>query len=144
MRAQFAWFHRLPEILNVLCRVDSSHLDLQAVEQLFGVRERRARQLMAGLPGIRAGKAAAIARHAIVERMEATARSGVYQWEVRRRTCLAKELDRTRREIAARRHLTYPRRQRARRNVRIKRRLVRAAGQSRLIRPATTGAGCRL
>ena len=35
--------------------------------------------------------------------MEATASSGVYQWEVRRRTRLAEELERTRREIAARR-----------------------------------------
>ena len=30
------------------------------MEQLFGFGERRARQLMAGLPGIRAGNAAAI------------------------------------------------------------------------------------
>ena len=48
MPAKLAWFHRLPEILNVLRGMDSSHLDRQAVEQLFGVGERRARQLMAG------------------------------------------------------------------------------------------------
>ena len=55
------WFHRLPEILDTLRGMDSSHLDRQAVEQLFGVGERRARQLMAGLLGIRAGNAEGIA-----------------------------------------------------------------------------------
>ena len=34
---------------------------------------------MAGLPGIRAGNAAAIARHALIERMEGTAASGAYE-----------------------------------------------------------------
>ena len=79
MPAHPAWFHRLPEILDVLRHMDTSHLDRQAVEKLFGVGERRARQLIAGLPGIRAGIAAAISRHALIERMEATASSGVYQ-----------------------------------------------------------------
>ena len=50
MRPQPAWFRRLPEILDVLRGMDSSHLDRQGVEQLFGVEERRARQLLAGLP----------------------------------------------------------------------------------------------
>ena len=44
------WFHRLPEILDVLRGMDASDLDRQAVEKLFGVGERRVRQLMAGLP----------------------------------------------------------------------------------------------
>ena len=97
------WFHRLPEILDVLRGMESSHLDRQAVEQLFGVGERRARQLMAGLPGISAGNAGAISRHALIERMEEIAASEVYQWEVRRRARLVEEIDRTRHEIAARR-----------------------------------------
>ena len=36
MPSKPAWFHRLPEILDVLCGMDTSHLDRQAVEQLFG------------------------------------------------------------------------------------------------------------
>ena len=31
-----AWFHRLPEILDVLTSMDAGHLDRYAVEQLFG------------------------------------------------------------------------------------------------------------
>ena len=59
--------------------MDSSHLDRQAVEQLSGVGERRARQLLAGLPGIRAANAGGISRIALSERLEATVRSRVYQ-----------------------------------------------------------------
>ena len=59
MPSQPAWFHRLNEILETLRGMESSHLDRLAVQKLFGVRERRARQLMAGLTGLRAGNASA-------------------------------------------------------------------------------------
>ena len=58
--AQPSWFHPLPELLEVLRSMDATHLDRQAVEKLFGVGERRARQLQAGLPGIWAGNATAV------------------------------------------------------------------------------------
>ncbi len=44
----------------MLRSMDSNHLDRQAVEPLFGVGERRARQLMVGLPSIRVGAASSI------------------------------------------------------------------------------------
>ena len=56
MPSKPAWSHRLPEILEVLRRMDATDLDRQAVQTLFGVGERRAWQLMAGLNGIRAGQ----------------------------------------------------------------------------------------
>ena len=49
------WFQRLLEILDVLRGMDAGYLDRQAVEKLFGVGPRRARQLMAGLAGSRVG-----------------------------------------------------------------------------------------
>ena len=49
MPAQPAWFHRLDEILSALRSMTSTHLDRAAVEKLFRVRRRRARQIMAGL-----------------------------------------------------------------------------------------------
>ena len=36
------WFHKLPEILDLLTRMDMGHLDRLAVLQLFGVGPRRA------------------------------------------------------------------------------------------------------
>ena len=49
--AQPAWFHRLDEIFTALRAMTSAHLDRAAVEKLFRVRQRRARQIMAGLRG---------------------------------------------------------------------------------------------
>src|SRR5216117_3443809 len=51
MPYQPAWFHRPDEILETLRAMEASHLDRQAVQKLFSVRKRRARQLMAGFAG---------------------------------------------------------------------------------------------
>jgi hypothetical protein len=103
MPYQPAWFHRLDEILETLRGMESSHLDRLAVQRLFGVRERRAPQLMAGLPGLRAGNASAVLRLALIARLEETAQGGLFQWEVNRHSRVVDELDRTRRQLAARR-----------------------------------------
>ena len=68
MPAQPAWFHRLDEILGALRSMTSTHLDRAAVEKLFRVRQRRARQIMAGLEGLRVGNAAAVSREALIAR----------------------------------------------------------------------------
>jgi hypothetical protein len=102
MPSQPAWFHRLDEILETVRGMESSHLDRLAVQKLFGVRERRARQLMAGLPGLRAGNASAVLRQGLIARLEETAKGGLFQWEVNRRARVVEELDRTRRQLAAR------------------------------------------
>lgn len=102
MPAQPAWFHRLDRILEALLKMESSYLDRQAVEKLFGVRERRARQLMAGLPGLQAGNAFAVERLALLNRLEETSASGPFQWEVNRRARVADELERARRLLPGR------------------------------------------
>jgi hypothetical protein len=103
MPAQPAWFHRLDEILRELRETGNSHLDRLAVEKLFGVRQRRARQIMAGLPGLRVGNAFAVERQALLARLEAITAGDRFQWETTRRARLAEHLDRTRRQLAARR-----------------------------------------
>src|SRR5580765_4097997 len=103
MPAQPAWFHRLPEILAELRHLPVSHLDRLAVQKLFGVRERRARQLMAGLPGLQAGNAFAAERQALLARFENVAKGERFQREVARRARLSDDLDRTRRLLAGRR-----------------------------------------
>ena len=101
MPYQPAWFHRLDEILETLRGMQSSPLDRLAVQKLFAVRERRARQLMAGLPGLRAGNSSAVLRQALIARLEETAAGGLFQWEVNRRSRVVEELHRTRRLLAA-------------------------------------------
>ncbi len=102
MPSQPTWFHRLNSILEQLRGMTISHLDRQAVEKLFLVRERRARQLMAGLPGLQVGNAFAVERVALVKRMEDTGAGDRYQWERNRRTRVVEELDRSRRQLTAR------------------------------------------
>ena len=92
MPYQPAWFHRLDEILETLRGMESSHLDRLAVQKLFGVRELCARQIMAGLPGLRAGNASVVLRTALIARLEETASGGLFQWEVRRRARVVEEL----------------------------------------------------
>ena len=77
MPSQPAWFHRLDEILGALRSMTSTRLDRAAVEKLFRVRQRRARQIMAGLEGLRVGNAAAVSREALIARLERTAAAGV-------------------------------------------------------------------
>ncbi len=80
-----------------------SHLDRLAVQKLFGVRERRARQIMAGLPGLRAGNALAVERQALVAWLEKLVAGEVFQREIGRRQRVVEDLERTRQELAARR-----------------------------------------
>lgn len=105
MPARPAWFHRLHSILEDLRSVPASHLDRQAVERLFAVSERRARQLMAGLPGLQVGNAFAVERAAFIERLEASKAGGPFQWEVARRQRLVEQIDRAHRQAAAARIL---------------------------------------
>ena len=103
MPPQPAWFHRLDEILLTLRALSVSYLDRQAVESLFGIRERRARQLMAGLPSLQVGNATAISRVALIDRLVNTAKGDRFQWELSRRARVSESLEAVRRHSAAQR-----------------------------------------
>lgn len=102
MPAQPLWFHRLDEILAELRHLDQPYLDRLAVERLFRIGARRARQLMAPVASIQIGNAAAVSRPALLAHLERLAQSDRLHWELRRRARVVEELDRTRRHLAAR------------------------------------------
>lgn len=79
------------------------YLDRQAVGSLFGVGERRARQLMAGIEGVRIGNAHAVDRVALIRELEGTLLTERVQQAIRRRDRVAATLERSRRELAGRR-----------------------------------------
>src|SRR5258705_6873503 len=83
--------------------MEVSHLDRLAVQKLFRVRERRARQIMTGLPALQVGNAVAVERPALIQRLENMAAGDRFQWEVTRRARLVEDLDRARRQLAGRR-----------------------------------------
>ena len=103
MPAQPAWFHQLDSILSELRALKADYLDRRAVERIFDVRERRARQLMAGLPCLQIGNAVAIHRQALLERLENIATSDGVRWEVMRRQRLAVEIEALQKNASARR-----------------------------------------
>jgi hypothetical protein len=100
--AQPAWFHRLDRILEQLRALPASYLDRQAVEKLFSVGERRARQLMAGLPCLQIGNATAIEREALLAKLEGVLQTDGFEREHRRRERIAAILENTRRQLKAR------------------------------------------
>jgi len=91
-------------ILATLRRIDSEWLDRQSVEKLFGVRPRRAQQLMKRLAAVElVGKNAVVRRADLLANLEALAQgSTVTGWrEARQRT--AEEIARAQADSAARR-----------------------------------------
>ena len=69
MPSQPFWHARLDAILAHLCGLDAEYLDRHAVGRIFGVGERRARQLMGGLNAIKVGNAMAVRRASLLERL---------------------------------------------------------------------------
>jgi hypothetical protein len=98
-----AWFHRLDTIVAELRSLETSHLDRQAIQKLFQVGERRARQLMAGLPSLQVGNAVAVERWALIDRLEYTAQGDQFTRETFRRARVGASLDALRKDAAARR-----------------------------------------
>jgi hypothetical protein len=90
-------------ILSELRALRSDYLDRQSVERIFGVRQRRARQLMAGLPYLQVGNAVAVSRTALIERLETTAAGNRFQWEIERRARVVESVETLRKHAAARR-----------------------------------------
>jgi hypothetical protein len=70
MPSQPSWHARLHTILAQLRGLHAEYVDRQTVERIFGVGERRARQIMAGLSTIKVGNAAAVRRTSLLERLE--------------------------------------------------------------------------
>jgi hypothetical protein len=102
MPAQPIWYHRLPAILAEVEELQTGYLDRSAVEKLFGIRERRARQIMSRLPCVQVGNAIAVERPGLIRFLRSIADEEKFQWEVGRRSRLAEELERVRLQLSAR------------------------------------------
>ena len=64
------WFSRVSSIVGELRALDADYLDRQTIERIFGIRQRRARQLMAGLPNVKVGNAIAVSRKDLINSLE--------------------------------------------------------------------------
>jgi len=97
------WYDRLEEIVEELRAMDVAYLDRDAVEKLFRVGERRARQLIAGLAGVRVGNAMAVERAEMLARCEGILRGDEFRLERVRRARVAESVEAAQRVWAGRR-----------------------------------------
>jgi hypothetical protein len=93
MPAQRTWFLKLPEILEALRGMPAPVVDRALFERLFGVRRRRAIQLLNLFGGFQSGRTYFVDRLELIRQIEALLASGEYEQEHRRKQRLCKQLD---------------------------------------------------
>ena len=85
MPAKAEWLVRLPEIRAALERFDAPVVDRSVIEELFGLKRRRAIVLMHQLGGYQAGRTFLVDRLRLLGRLAAFEGDGDYHIEKRRR-----------------------------------------------------------
>lgn len=101
MPPQTQWLLRLPRILEELEALDVPVLDRAAVEQLFGLRRRRAIELMHSFDPYQVGKTFLLDRVRLIERLRQMLDAPEFTREQRRKQRLAEALDELRRHRVA-------------------------------------------
>lgn len=102
MPAQPAWLLRLPTIRAIISACSAPVLDRAAIEEIFGVRRRRAIELLHHFGGYQAGKTFLVDRASLLRQLEALEAGGDFHHERSRRRRVADELDLLRRAARAR------------------------------------------
>ena len=98
-----SWFQQLPVILETLDATAAPVVDRAAFEKLFGVKRRRAQQLMTAFGGFEAGGTCLLERTQLLGAMRALQGGEEYGRERRRKARVVDQLDEARRVLAARR-----------------------------------------
>lgn len=102
MPAKPSWYHQLDDIISQLEAFPAPLVDRSSVEKLFGVRRRRALQLMQNLGGYQIGRTCLVNRHEMIEALERVRGSEPYVYERRRKQRLEEAMEAARREARAR------------------------------------------
>ena len=101
------WLLRVAEIREELTAVEAPVIDRAMCERIFGVRRRRALQLMHSFGGWQSGQVYLVDRLALLRQLEPFQNSAEFVMEQRRRQRLSETLEETRRHRAAAR-VTLP------------------------------------
>jgi len=97
MPAKAQWLLRIPEILAELAALDVPVVDRAVCERLFGVRRRRAIDVIRGFGGYQAGRTFLIDRARLMARLEQVRDSPEFKLEWQRKERLAERLEAMRR-----------------------------------------------
>ena len=97
MPAKAQWLLRVPQILAELSALDVPVVDRALCERLFGLRRRRAIDLMRCFGGYQAGRTFLIERSKLIAELEQVRDGGDFKMETRRKERLAERLEAIRR-----------------------------------------------
>jgi len=103
MSRQVEWLQHVPAALDALQHLGTPVIDRPTLQRLLSVHRRTAIRLMHGFGGYQAGKTFLIDRARLIQRLAEVAAGDPYHYAAQRRERLVDHLDRTRRELAARR-----------------------------------------
>jgi hypothetical protein len=101
MPAKPQWLLRIPEIIHQLRRLDLPVVDRMIVERLFGLRRRRAIDLLHSFGGYQTGRMFLIDRLRLIAQLEAVRGGSEFHYEERRKERLVETLDKLRKQSAA-------------------------------------------
>jgi hypothetical protein len=103
MPAKAVWLLKIPEIVTLLESFDVPVVDRAIIERLFGLRRRRAIELLHRLGGFQTGRSFLVDRHVLIENLRRLAAGEEFRWESRRKERLDLAVDQLRRgQIGAR------------------------------------------
>ena len=102
MAAQPAWLLQLPAIRATLSELTVPVFDRPVIEAVFGVRRRRAIELMHRFGGFQAGKTFLVERASLLRQLEVVEQGGDFAHERARRRRLSENLDRAQALVRAR------------------------------------------
>src|SRR4051812_10685681 len=107
MPAKAAWLLKIPDIVALLESFVVPVVDRAIVERLFGLRRRRAIELLHRFGGYQAGRTLLIDRKILIEQLHRLAEGDEFQMESRRKERLDHQVDQLRRGQAGTR-VTIP------------------------------------
>ena len=101
MPAKALWLLHIPEIIAMLETFDVPVVDRAVIERLFGLRRRRAIELLHRFGGYQAGRTFLVDRRLLIEHLRRLAAGEEFQVERRRKERLDDAVDQLRRHQAA-------------------------------------------
>ena len=102
MPARPRWWSHIPQIVEQLKTVNTSWLDRSSIEQIFGVRRRRAIELLNAFGGFQTGRTFLIERDSLIHHLQAILNHRDFDWERRRRSRLSEALTEAMQQTQAR------------------------------------------
>src|SRR5512146_3122151 len=101
MPAKPRWLLRVPEMIATLSALPTPWVDRAVIERVFGLRRRRAIQLLHAFEGFQVGRTFLADRQAVLAWLRAVQSGDDYHWERRRRSRLGEHLTAARRQATA-------------------------------------------